>query len=249
MFASFAGLLVVGLGDVPQSATAQITINHVIDLSGAVVENIGFGDYINKIYDFPASVQIGSGDSVDMTIMFASGQTVLMTDLGMGNESWVSGWLKQDINDPPNTSIFTIDNASVDLLDAGGNVIRSVFVGMDSSGETHIGPDALGVLNAGESLLVSGYHTYFDVVSLQNDPSHYSGPWLYMGADRLQITVPEPSTNVIMLAALGPFSVVAGRSRLVLRDRKRNFQTGQRRIRHHDGLIDRCVARCRQNVT
>ena len=157
----------------------------------------------------PRPVQIGSGDSVDLTINFASGQTVLMTDLGQGNGSWVSGWLKQDSNDPPNTSIFTIDNAYVDLLDAGGNVIRSVYVGTDSSGETHIGPDVFGVLNAGESLLVSGYHAYFDVVSLQNDPSHYSGPWVYMGADRLQITVPEPSLIAMTLASIGLWGIVA----------------------------------------
>jgi hypothetical protein len=209
MTALVASLLLVGLGASLQPTSAQVTISHVIDLNGAMVENIGFGDYINKVYDLPAPVQIGSGDGVDMTIHFATGQSVLMTDLGQGNDSWVSGWLKQDSNDPPNTSIFTIDNAYVDLLDAGGNVIRHVYVGLDSSGETHIGPDAFGVLNSGESLLVSGYHAYFDVVSLQNDPSHYSGPWLFMGADRLQITVPEPSASAMVLVCLGLLATTA----------------------------------------
>lgn len=187
------------------AAAAQVTINHVVDLSAAVVQNNGFGDYVSKIYDFPPSVQIGSGDAVDMTIGFASGQSMRMSDLGQANGSLMTAWLAQDSSiDPVNTSIFSIANAYIDLLDAGGNVIRSVQVGSDSSGESHLGPEVDNILNAGESLLFSGYHAYFEVVSLQNDPSHYSGPWLYMRADQLQISaVPEATTSAMMLAGLG----------------------------------------------
>lgn len=198
-------LLLLGLAISLPSAAAQVTISHVVDLSGVVVQNSGSGDFVSKIYDFPPSVQIGSGDAVDMTINFASGQTVKMSDLGQGNGNLMTAWLSQDGTvDPVNTSNFSIANAYVDWLDAGGNVIRSVYVGSDSTGESHIGVETPNFLNAGESLLFSGYHAYFEVVSLQNDPSHYSGPWLYMRADHLQITaVPEASTYAMMLAGLG----------------------------------------------
>ena len=195
--------LLLGLAVSLPSAAAQVTVNHTVDLSGAVVENIGFGDYVSKIYDFPPSVEIGSGDAVDMTINFASGQTVQMSDLGL-NGSLMTAWMAQDSIDPPNSSVFSIANAYLDWLDAGGNVIRTIVVGSDSSHATHIGVETSNFLNAGESLLFSGYHAYFEVVSLQNDPSHYSGPWLYMRADDLQITaVPEASTYAMMLAGLG----------------------------------------------
>jgi hypothetical protein len=197
-------LLLLGFAVSLPSAAAQVTISHTVDLSGVVIENTGFGDYVSKIYDFPPSVQIGSGDAVDMTINFASGQTMQMSDLGL-NGSLMTAWLSQDNTiDPPNSSIFTIANAYVDWLDAGGNVIRHVHVGSDSTHAAHIGVEASNFLNNGESLLFSGYHAYFEVVSLQNDPSHYSGPWLYMRADQLQITaVPEASTYAMMLAGLG----------------------------------------------
>ncbi len=196
--------LLLGLAVSLPAAAAPVTINHIVDLSGVAVQNSGFGDYVSKIYDFPPSVQIGSGDAVDMTINFASGQTVQMSDLGL-NGSLMTAWLSQDNTiDPANTSNFTIANAYVDWLDAGGNVIRHVHVGSDSTHAAHIGVEASNFLNAGESLLFSGYHAYFEVVSLQNDPSHYSGPWLYMRADQLHITaVPEASTYAMMLAGLG----------------------------------------------
>lgn len=209
--------LLLGLAVSLPSAAAQVTINHVVDLSGAVVQNLGFGDYVSKIYDFPPSVQIGSGDAVDMTINFASGQTVQMSDLGEGHGSWLNAWMAQDTNiDPPNSSNFTIANAYVDLLDAGGNVIRSVYVGSDSTHAAHIGVEASSFLDAGESLLFSGYHAYFEVTFLENDPSHYSGPWLYMGADRLEVTaVPETSTYAMMLAGLGLVGAMARRRRQI----------------------------------
>lgn len=196
--------LLLGLAASLPAAAAQVTINHVVDLSGAVVQNDGFGDYVSKIYDFPPSVQIGSGDAVDMTINFASGQTVQMSDLGLKG-SLMTAWLSQDNSiDPANSSYFSIKNAYVDWLDANGNVIRHVYVGEDSSHATHIGVETSNFLKAGESLLFSGYHAYFEVVSLQNNPSHYSGPWLYMRADQLQISaVPEASTYAMMLAGLG----------------------------------------------
>lgn len=196
--------LLLGLATSLPAAAAQVTINHVVDLSGAVVQNDGFGDYVSKIYDFPPSVQIGSGDAVDMTINFASGQTVQMSDLGLKG-SLMTAWLSQDNSiDPANSSYFSIKNAYVDWLDANGNVIRHVYVVEDSSHATHIGVETSNFLKAGESLLFSGYHAYFEVVSLQNNPSHYSGPWLYMRADQLQISaVPEASTYAMMLAGLG----------------------------------------------
>ena len=207
MFKQFnqSAFLLLGLAVSLPSAAAQVTINHIVDLYGVAVQNSGSGDFVSKIYDFPPSVQIGSGDVVDMTINFASGQTMQMSDLGQGNGSLMTAWLSQDsFIDPVNTSIFSIANASVDWLDAGGNVIRTVYVGSDSTGESHIGVEAPNFLNAGESLLFSGYRAHFEVVSLQNDPSHYSGPWLYLRADRLQITaVPEASTYAMMLAGLG----------------------------------------------
>lgn len=198
-------ILLLGMAVSLPSAAAQVTINQIVDLSGAVVQNLGFGDYVSKIYDFPPPVEIGSGDAVDMTINFASGQTMQMSDLGQGNGSLMTAWLSQDSSiDPVNTSNFSIANGYVDWLDAGGNVIRHVYVGSDSTGESHIGVEAPDFLNTGESLLFSGYHAYFEVVSLQNNPSHYSGPWLYMRADHLQITaVPEASTYAMMLAGLG----------------------------------------------
>ena len=197
-------LLLLGLSVSLPSAAAQLTISHVVDLGGVVVQNSGSGDFVSKIYDIPPSVQIGSGDTVDMTINFVSGQTVQMSDLGQGNGSLMTAWLSQDSTlDPVNTSNFSIANAYVDWLDAGGNVIRHVYVGSDSTGESHIGVETPNFLNTGESLTFSGYHAYFEVVSLQNDPSHYSGPWLYMRADHLQITaVPEASTYAMMLAGL-----------------------------------------------
>src|SRR5512143_1005485 len=198
MFRQFtkSTLLLLGLSISLPSAAAQVTISHIVDLTGAVVQNSCSGDYVSKIYDFPPSVQIGSGDAVDMTVNFASGQTVQMSDLGQGNGSLMTAWLSQDSSiDPVNTSKFSIANAYVDWLDAGGNVIRSVYVGSDSTGESHIGVEAPNFLNASESLLFSGYHAYVEVTYLQNDPSHYSGPWLYLRADHLQITaVPEAST-------------------------------------------------------
>jgi hypothetical protein len=198
-------LLLVGLAVALPAAAAQVTINHVVDLGGVAVQNAGFGDYISKIYDIPPSVTIASGDAVDMTIRFASGQTVQMSDLGAGHGSWLNAWMAQDNTiDPPNSSIFTIANAYVDWLDAGGNIIRHVHVGSDSTHAAHIGVEASNFLNTGESLLFSGYHAYFEVTSLTNNPSHYSGPWLYMGADQVQITaVPEASTYAMMLAGLG----------------------------------------------
>jgi hypothetical protein len=206
MFRQFSRslLLLAGLAGSLPAAAAQVTINHVVDLGGVAVQNAGFGDYVSKIYDFPPSVQIASGDAVDMTISFASGQTVQMSDLGAGHGSWLNAWMAQDASiDPANSSNFTIANAYVDLLDAGGNVIRSVYVGSDSTHAAHIGAEATNFLNTGESLLFSGYHAYFEVTYLQNNPSHYSGPWLYMGADHLQITaVPEASTYAMMLAGL-----------------------------------------------
>lgn len=214
MFKPFdkSAFLLLGLAVSLPSAAAQVTINHTVDLSGVVIENAGFGDYVSKIYDFPSSVEIGSGDAVDMTINFASGQRVQMSDLGEGHGSWLNAWMAQDNIDPPNSSNFTIANAYVDLLDAGGSVIRSIYVGSDSTHAAHIGAEATNFLNTGESLLFSGYHTYFEVSFLQNDPSHYSGPWLYMGADRLEITaVPEASTYAMMLAGLGLVGAITGR--------------------------------------
>lgn len=198
-------ILLLGLAVSLPSAAAQVTISHVVDLGGVVVQNSGSGDFISKIYDFPPSVQISSGDAVDMTINFVSGQTMQMSDLGQGNGSLMTAWLSQDSTiDPVNTSNFSIANAYVDWLDAGGNVIRHVYVGSDTTGESHIGVEAPNFLNAGESILFSGYHAYFEVDFLENDPSHYSGPWLYMRADHLQITaVPEASTYAMMLAGLG----------------------------------------------
>jgi len=149
---------------------------------------------------------------VDMTINFASGQTMQMSDLGQGNGSLMTAWLSQDNIDPVNTSKFSIYNAYLDWLDASGNVSRQVHVGSDSTHAAHIGVEASNFLNAGESLLFSGYHAYFEVVSRQNDPSQYSGPWLYTRADQLQITaVPEASTYAMMLAGLGLVGAITGR--------------------------------------
>jgi hypothetical protein len=201
--------LLLGLAVSLPSAAAQVTINHTVDLSGVVVENTGSGDYVSKIYVFPPSVQIGSGDAVDMTINFASGQTMQMSDLGL-NGSLMTAWMAQDSTDPTNSSVFSIAKAYLDWLDADGNVIRTVVVGEDSSHATHIGVETSNFLNNGESLLFSGYHAYFEVVSLQNDPSHYSGPWLYMRADQLHITaVPEASTYAMMLAGLSLVGAMA----------------------------------------
>ena len=105
-------LLLLGLAVSLPSAAAQVTISHIVDLSGVAVQNSGSGDFVSKIYDFPPSVQIGSGDAVDMTINFASGQTVQMSDLGQGNGNLMTAWLSQDSTvDPVNTSNFSIANA------------------------------------------------------------------------------------------------------------------------------------------
>jgi hypothetical protein len=202
--------LLLGLLGSFSSHAAQATVTDVIDLSGTTIRNDGWGDYINRAYDFSfynssGPLEVASGDSVEMTIRFAKGQTVTMMDLGQGHGSWNHGWLFQDSSiDPVNTSIFSIANARVDLLDTGGNIIRTVKIESDSSGVSHLGPDAYGFLNPNESLVVGGYHTKFDVVSLEQNPSHYSGPWLYMGADKLQVSlVPEVPTYAMMLAGLG----------------------------------------------
>ena len=206
-------ILLLGLAVSLPAAAAQVTISHVVDLGGVTIQNSGSADFVSNIYDFPPSVQIGSGDAVDMTINFVSGQTMQMSDLGQGSGSLMTAWLSQDSTiDPVNTSNFSIQNAYLDWLDAGGNVIRHVYLGSDTTGESHIGVEAPNFLNAGESILFSGYHAYFEVVSLQNDPSHYSGPWLYMRADHLQITaVPEASTYAMMLAGLGLVGAMARR--------------------------------------
>lgn len=210
---STSAALLLGCAAALPATAAQVTVHYTVDLSSAVVKNAGFGDYVSEIYEFPPSVEIASGDAVDMTVSFASGQSVQLSDLGEGNGSWLNAWLAQDTRlDPPNSSNFSITNAYVDLLDAGGQVIRTVNVGSDSTHAAHIGVEATNFLNTGESVLFSGYHAYFEVTSLLNDPSHYSGPWVYMGGDRLQITaVPEASTYAMMLAGLGLVGAMARR--------------------------------------
>ncbi len=208
-----AVLGLLGLAVAAPAAAMQVTVDYVVDLRAAAVQNTGFGDYISKIYEIPPSVRIGSGDAVDLKITFARGQWLRMTDLGQGNGSLMTAWLEQDVSiDPANTSIFGVVNASIDFLGAGGSVIRSVQVGSLASGEAHLGPEARDVLGPGESLQFSGYRAYFDVVSLQNDPSHDGGPWLYVNADRLQIgAVPEVSAAAMMLAGMGLVGIATRR--------------------------------------
>lgn len=196
----------------PGSGTADVTITQVVDLDGAL-RDYALGDYVLKEYSFAEPMRVETGDSVDLTVRFSGVQALQMSDLGNGSGSSLYAWMAQDsLLDTPNSSNFTIANAYVDLFGTDGSVIRTIQVGTQSNGSSHLGPDVNGLLHAGETLTITGYHAYFEVVSLENGVGYYRGPWVYVQADQLQIVpVPEASTYAMMLAGLG---LVAGFSRL-----------------------------------
>lgn len=194
----------------PVPGTQDVTIDQVVDLGGAL-RDYALGDYLLKEYSFAEPMLVQAGDSVDLTVRFSGTQALQMSDLGLGSGSSLYAWMAQDsLFDAPNSSNFTIANAYVDLLGTDGSVIRTIYVGTQSNGASHLGPDVNGLLYAGETLTITGYHAYFEVVALENGVGHYRGPWVYVQADQLQIVpVPEASTYAMMLAGLG---LVAGAS-------------------------------------
>lgn len=196
--------------DAPLGQPSDVVISEVIDLNGAL-HDYPIGDYALKEYSFAQPVQIRTGDTVDLTVTFGA-DALQLSDMGSGRGSALYAWLAHDsFLDPANSSTFTIANAYVDLLGTDGSVLRTIYAGTQSNGSTHIGPDVTGLLGAGETLTISGYHAYFEVVSLENGVAHYLGPWVYVQADSLNIVpIPEASTYAMMLVGL---ALVAGAAR------------------------------------
>lgn len=194
----------------PAGGSSDVVISQVIDLDGAL-HDYPIGDYALKEYAFDQSVQIRTGDTVDLTVTFGA-DALQLSDMGSGRGSALYGWLAHDsFLDPANSSAFTISNAYVDLLGSDGSVLRTIYAGTQSNGSTHIGPDVTGLLNAGETLTIYGYHAYFEVVSLENGAAYYRGPWVYVQADSLNLVpIPEASTYAMMLVGL---ALVAGAAR------------------------------------
>ena len=189
------------------SVGAPITITTTVDLTTANF----FNNPANPIgvagtYALPSSLLVSVGDTVDMTVKFAPGQTLKIRS--GGGDQFLAGWLIQDFNlSVPGTSNFTITNASLTFLDSAGAIVRTLTKAVESNGNAQLGPLFQGAyIPLNETLSFSAYRTSFTVNALQG-VQYYAGPFVQFadlngGLVTLTTAIPEPSTTILLLAGL-----------------------------------------------
>lgn len=185
-----------------------ITINRLLtvaslnDTSALAVGNV-----------FTPSVAIQVGDIVDLTLNFLPGQAVHITSTG-GNQVFAPAILQDDSLSSLNGSIFSIDNASLELIGLRGTFPSVVTTPTQSSGYSIIGATfGTNYINAGQSFSFTGIHTTFQVTALNENLRYYNNAFLYVAGDGVAVTtaVPEPETYVMLAAGLGLLAFVKRR--------------------------------------
>lgn len=191
-----------------------VTITRSLDLSSGAWSNTGNSVLVGAYFN-PSSL-IKVGDVVDLTFNFLAGQSLMVSSTG-GSQR-ISPMLFQDsILSQPNTSNFSLTNASMELIGLSGSFPVSVDIPSQSSGSMQIGATFSGAfVGAGQSITFTGIHSRFDVAALQNNQSFYSRAVLNVSADGVAIApVPEPETYAMVLAGLGLIGAIARRRKLV----------------------------------
>lgn len=187
-----------------------VSINQSFDLSAGAWSNTGTSVLVGAYFN-PSSL-IKVGDVVDLTFNFLPGQSLMLSSTG-GSQR-ISPMLFQDsILSQPNTSNFSIINASMELIGLNGAFPVSVSIASQSSGSMQLGATFSGsFVGTGQSITFTGIHSRFDVAALQNNQSFYSRAVLNVSADGVAISpVPEPETYAMLLAGLGVIGLVRRR--------------------------------------
>ncbi len=192
------------------AVAAPVVIDATFELTASdfITSSSDHSTSVLSIRPLASALPIAVGDTVDMTVHFGAGQSLLIQS--NGGTQYLTGWLSEDRTlSEPNTSYFTIANATLDLLDSNNHVVRSFSKSSEANGASHLGPAFQGgYLASGESLAFSGYRTTYTVTDLQGGQQYYSGAFLRFAAfDGASVTlVPEPSSlvlSVLGLACLG----------------------------------------------
>ncbi len=196
-----------------------ITLNQTIHLPSPVDFYLGRAVFTNYAL-FPDSLIIRQGDTIDLTLNFAPGQSIRMGSTG-GEQAFAMDIYQDNNRNTPNTSNFTLSDISFNLIGAQGSFPASVNMASLAGGHTSLFINPHGhFLAAGQEATFTGMHARYTVSQLQNGQSYYFGTSLYAYADRLEVhaaPVPEAETWAMLLGGLGLLAVMRRRRSSTLR--------------------------------
>ncbi len=196
-----------------------ITLNQTITLPPPVDFYLGRAVFTNYAL-FPDSILIRQGDTIDLTLNFAPGQSIHMSSTG-GEQAFAMDIYQDNTRNTPNTSNFTLSDISFNLTGAQGSFPASVNMGSLTGGHTSLFINPHGnFLAAGQTASFTGLHARYTVSQLQNGQSYYFGTTLYAYADRLEVhaaPVPEPETWAMLLGGIGLLACLRRRRGITLR--------------------------------
>lgn len=182
-----------------------ITINQTVNLPSPEAFYHGYAVFAPEVL-FNSPLLIRQGDTVDMTINFAHGQSIHMTGQGEGQSFAMSINQYNPLN-LPDSSDFTITNSSFQLLGQQGSFPGMLNLPDHSAGHSAIFNNPNGqFLAAGQQASFTGMHARFTVSYLQNGESYYRGTNIYAYAEQLSVhnaPVPEPEAWAMLIGGLG----------------------------------------------
>jgi PEP-CTERM motif len=208
---SIVALFAVGAAFASNMALADtITINQTFDLTFPDAQSAGL---LAISSDNFASVLVRTGDTVVLNYTFAAGQALQVSSTGSAQTFGIGLWQDNPAS-PENSSVFSIGNASFNLIGANGSFPGSVAVSNQSGGRSNLGPTLTGSFMPNNGTVnFTGLRATFDVTSLQNGQSFYNAGYFSVAADSVAVTtpVPEPETYAMMIAGLGMLAFLAKR--------------------------------------
>ncbi|MEN9865740.1 MAG: hypothetical protein RL748_1330, partial [Pseudomonadota bacterium] len=187
LFGKSALALALALGTTSSWADI-ITLNQTVSLP-AVEDFNGFRAVFSPYILFDSPLLIRQGDTIDLTINFAPGQSVHMAASGQYQAFAMSIEL-DNTRSPENSSNFTLTNSSFNLVGAQGSFPALVNLPDLTAGHGSIFTNPHGYfLAAGQEATFTGMHARFTVAALENGQNYYFGTWLYAAADRLDVNI------------------------------------------------------------
>ena len=205
----------------PVASADQIDLDVSIDLTEVRLYGNGQGIYdaygILALELFDESVLVSEGDSVSLLITWEAGQILGFENIAFDN--LLFPWLHPDFDlSEPGASNFTIDNSEVVIYGADGTATDRIYGGLESNGNSHLGPFLDAPFAEGSSRFISAIQVSYDVLQLQTDSYYYSGVNLQIvrGGTTIITNVPEPGTLALFGIGLAGMSLARRKKKVLI---------------------------------